>query len=109
MGTFKKSEKEKRKQLEKDWEKQQKRLRELKRSGQSKTKAADTIKKASSKKGNKKDVDVIATGQVSATNMELIKRPKDYVVHLHFPEVPALSRPVLEVNDVHFRYSRKHP
>merc|ERR1712232_1266201 len=41
--------------------------------------------------------------------MELIKRPKDYVVHLHFPEVPALSRPVLEVNDVHFRYSRKHP
>merc|ERR1712194_812350 len=42
-------------------------------------------------------------------NMELIKRPKDYVVKLFFPEVPVLGRPVLEVNDVHFRYSRKHP
>jgi len=28
---------------------------------------------------------------------------------LFFPEVPTLSRPVLEVHDVHFRYSRKHP
>lgn len=109
--TFKKSEKDKRKQLEKEWEKQQKRLRELKRSGSgmSKIKAADTIKKLSSKRGNKKNVDAIATGQVSATNMELIKRPKDYVVKLFFPEVPVLGRPVLEVNDVHFRYSSKHP
>merc|ERR1712232_1468715 len=41
--------------------------------------------------------------------MELIKRPKDYVVHLHFPEVPALSRPVMEVNNVHFRYGPKFP
>lgn len=107
--TFKRSEADKRKQLEKDWEKQQKRLRELKRGGQSKAKAAETIKKSSSKKGNKQNVDAIATGQMSATNMELIKRPKDYVVKLFFPEVPVLSRPVLEVHDVHFRYSRKHP
>eukprot|EP00567_Pseudictyota_dubia_P007696 CAMPEP_0197448912 /NCGR_PEP_ID=MMETSP1175-20131217/19509_1 /TAXON_ID=1003142 /ORGANISM="Triceratium dubium, Strain CCMP147" /LENGTH=632 /DNA_ID=CAMNT_0042980843 /DNA_START=36 /DNA_END=1934 /DNA_ORIENTATION=+ len=36
-------------------------------------------------------------------------RPRDYQVRLNFPIVPVLSRPVLEVNKVHFRYSPKHP
>merc|ERR1712232_1321840 len=42
-------------------------------------------------------------------NQELIKRPRGYSVKLEFSEVPELGRPVMEVNNVHFRYSPMHP
>jgi ATPase subunit of ABC transporter with duplicated ATPase domains len=41
--------------------------------------------------------------------VELIARPKDYTVQIEFSEVTELSRPVMEVNNVSFRYSPKHP
>ena len=111
--SFKKAEAEKVKQQIKAWEKQEKRLKELKRSGQSKAKAQETVKKntkrESGARSQKQKSDAIATGTQAAQNAELIKRPREYTVKLEFPNVPELSRPVMEVNQVHFRYSPKHP
>ena len=47
--------------------------------------------------------------QQAAEAVELIKRPRDYTVKIEFTEVAELSRPVMEVNNVHFRYSPKNP
>jgi ATP-binding cassette, subfamily F, member 1 len=111
--SFKKAEKAKMVQNLKAWEKQEKRLRELKRSGQSKAKAQETVKKSSSResgaRSQKKQNDAVAGGTATAQKAELIKRPKEYEVKLEFAHVTELSRPVMEVNNVHFRYSPKHP
>ena len=97
----------------KAWEKQEKRLRELKRSGQSKAKATETVKQNTKRepgaRSKKKQDDAIASGTVAAEQTELIKRPKEYQVNIEFVDVAELSRPVMEVNRVHFRYSPKHP
>ncbi len=110
---FKKAEKAKFVQQVKAWEKQEKRLRELKKSGQSKAKATETVKKALKRepgaRNQKAQNNAIASGSEAAENTELIKRPKEYAVRLEFAEVAELSRPVIEVNNVHFRYSPKHP
>ena len=110
--SFKKAERAKIKQQLKDYEKQEKRLRELKRQGQSKAKATETVKKNKREPGArtaKKHKEAVASGQETAKAQELIKRPKEYQVQIHFPEVAELSRPVMEVNRVFFRYSQKHP
>lgn len=110
---FKKMEQTKMKQQQKEWEKQEKRLRELKRQGQSRAKATETVKKASKRepgaRSQKKTQDAVATGQEAAEVKELIKRPKEYTVVLEFSEVSELSRPVIQVSNVHFAYSPKHP
>lgn len=112
--TFKKAEAERLKQQVKAWEKQEKRLRELKRSGQSKAKAQEEVKKTakqreSGARAQKKKNQAIAAGSETAEASELIKRPREYTVKLEFANVPELTRPVMEVNNVHFRYSPKHP
>lgn len=87
-------------------------MRELKRQGQSKSKATETVKKNKREPGArsaKKQKEAIASGQDTAKVAELIKRPKEYTVQISFPEVAELSRPVMEVNRVFFRYSEKHP
>jgi ATP-binding cassette, subfamily F, member 1 len=110
--SFKKMEKIKFEQHVKAWQKQEKRLRELKRSGQSKEKAQETVKKSAKQKdavNQKKKNQAIATGTEAAEASELIKRPREYQVKIEFSEVNELGRPVMEVGNVHFRYSPKHP
>ncbi|KAG7354993.1 ABC transporter ATP-binding protein [Nitzschia inconspicua] len=112
--SFKKAEKERLKAQIKAWEKQEKRLRELKKSGQSKAKAQEAVKKSNNQResgarSQKKKNQAIAAGTETAETVELIKRPREYTVKLEFSEVPELSRPVIEVSNVHFRYSPKHP
>jgi len=111
--SFKKMEHTKFLQQVKAWEKQQKRLAELKRGGQSKAKAQETVKQSAKQSGpkrqNKKNAQAVAAGTATAEVTELIQRPKEYHVKLNFVEVAELSRPVIEVNNVHFRYSPKHP
>lgn len=111
--SFKKMEKVKFEQHVKAWEKQEKRLRELKKQGQSKSKANETVKNDAKRetgaRNQKKKNAAIATGHESAETVELIVRPREYQVKLHFPEVAELSRPVMEVTNVYFRYSPKHP
>jgi len=111
--SFKKAERTRFEQQIKAYEKQEKRLRELKRGGQSKAKAQDEVKKNSKRevgaRSQKKKNQAIAAGTETAEMAELIKRPKEYEVKITFPEVNELSRPVIEVNRVHFRYSPKNP
>jgi len=111
--SFKKEQATRLKQQLKAWEKQEKKLKELKRSGQSRNKAAETVKKnkreAGARSEKKKKNAAIASGTVAAEKEELLKRPREYAVKLEFSEVPELSRPVMEVSNVKFRYSEKHP
>jgi ATP-binding cassette subfamily F protein 1 len=111
--SFKKAEKVKFQQHVKSWEKQEKRIKELKRQGQSRAKATETVKKSSKReagaRSQKKKNDAVAAGTEAAEAAQLIIRPKEYHVKLEFAEVAELSRPVMEVNNVHFRYSPKHP
>ena len=111
--SFKKAEKIKFEQTVKAWEKQEKRLRELKRSGQSKAKAQDSVMKNAKRepggRNSKKTNDAIASGSQTATQATLISRPKEYQVRFHFTDVADIGRPVMEINQVHFRYSPKYP
>ncbi|KAL7577242.1 hypothetical protein ACA910_003565 [Epithemia clementina (nom. ined.)] len=112
--SFKKAEKIKFEQQQKAWEKQEKRLRELKKSGQSKQKAQETLKKNTNKResgarNTKKKNQAVAAGTEAVESTELIKRPREYQVKFEFAQVNELTRPVMEVNRVHFRYSPKHP
>lgn len=111
--SFKKAEKTRFEQQVKAWEKQEKRLRELKKSGQSKAKATEAVKKNNNRevgaRSTKKKNQAIAAGTETAEIQELIKRPREYHVKLEFVDVAELSRPVIEVNNVHFRYSPKNP
>jgi len=101
------------KQHVKAYEKQEKRIKELKRSGQSRAKATENVKKSSKReagaRSQKKKNDAIASGTVAAEVTQLITRPREYSVQLEFTDVAELSRPVMEVNNVHFRYSEKTP
>lgn len=110
---FKSEEKNRYQQLVKAWEKQEKRLKELKRSGQTKAKATETVKNNKKRepgaRSKKQENDAIASGSATAENKELIARPKEYAVKLEFTDVPVLSRPVMEITNVHFRYSEKTP
>ena len=111
--TYKKMEQTRRKQLLKAWEKQERKLRQLKQSGSSRAKADEQVKKSKSRepgaRSKKKQNDAVASGQAAAESTELIKRPREYTVQLEFSEVPELSRPIIEVNRVQFQYSPKHP
>jgi ATP-binding cassette subfamily F protein 1 len=111
--SFKKLEKIRFQQHVKNYEKQEKRLRELKRGGQSKAKATETMKKKNTRepgaRSKKAQNDAIASGVEGATKAELITRPREYHVKFSFADVAEIGRPVMQVNQVHFRYSPKHP
>ena len=81
--SFKKTEKQKLKTQQKNREKQHKRLWELKRSGNSKAKATEQVKKSRKRepgaRAAKKKNDAIAPCAATAETTELIKRPKEYV------------------------------
>jgi ATP-binding cassette subfamily F protein 1 len=79
----------------------------------SREKAIETVKKSlqhnTSNRSKKKKDQAIAAGTETAETVELLTRPREYTVKFEFTEVQELSRPVIEVNNVHFRYSPKHP
>ncbi|XP_003380959.1 putative ABC transporter, ATP-binding protein [Trichinella spiralis] len=93
---------QKRKELEKEYEKQQKQLRDLKISGKSNKQALEKVakgKQAKQKKDNKID-----DFYNEENKMNLIQRPKDYVVKFRFPDPPALNPPILGAHDVSFGF-----
>merc|ERR1719183_1981900 len=96
--SFKNAEAIKVKQQQKAWEKQEKKLRQLKKSGQTKAKATEKVKKINKREPGarslKKQNDIISSGAETAQVQELIRRPKEYTVKLQFPEVSVLPRPV---------------
>ena len=115
--TFKELEAQKRKAQQKAWEKQEKRLRELKAKGVTKQNAEKQTKEEKAKKrepgarSKKQEAAAVSSGGIESaeSQIELIKRPRDYEVAFEFPEVVHLSPPSLEVRDVNFRYGPKLP
>ncbi|XP_050730192.1 ATP-binding cassette sub-family F member 1-like [Eriocheir sinensis] len=105
---FKKMLVQKRKEQVKAYEKQEKRIKEMKASGASKkqaekkTKEVLTRKQEKNRAKNKKDED-------ESGPAELLERPQDYVVKFTFPEPPPLQPPILGLYTVSFNYSGHKP
>uniref|UniRef100_A0AAR2M4I3 ATP-binding cassette sub-family F member 1 n=1 Tax=Pygocentrus nattereri TaxID=42514 RepID=A0AAR2M4I3_PYGNA len=104
---FKKMYVQKQKELLKQYEKQEKKLKDLKAGGKSTKQAEKQTKEALTRKqqkGKKKgqDEDVHEAP-------ELLKRPKEYTVKFTFPDPPPLSPPILGLHSVDFGYEGQKP
>merc|ERR1711936_835452 len=101
---FKKMEQQKRKERIKDYEKQEKRLKELKASGQSKKKAESKQKEALTRKQEKNKTKLTKNNDEDTGPQELLERPKEYQVHFRFPETSSLTPPILGLYNIDFHY-----
>ena len=106
---FKKMHLQKRKEQIKDYEKQEKRLKELKASGQSKKAAEKKQKEALTKKQEKNRAKLQKNETEENGPTELMMRPKEYIVKFRFPEPPPLQPPVLGLHNVDFGYDPRRP
>lgn len=135
---FKEQEATRRKQQVKEWEKQEKKLREMKAKGVTKKNAEKAQLVAKSRepgqclclqvchatfvtvclfvcftgaRSKKAEAAAAVTGgmESSESQVQLVKRPRDYTVVFNFPEVVHLSPPILEVRDVDFQYGPNLP
>ncbi|CAJ1083624.1 ATP-binding cassette sub-family F member 1 [Xyrichtys novacula] len=101
--TFKKMYVQKQKELQKQYDKQEKKLKELKAGGKSTKQAEKQTKEALTRKqqkGRKKG----GQEEESQEAPELLKRPKEYTVKFTFPNPPPLSPPILGLHSVDFGY-----
>jgi ATP-binding cassette, subfamily F, member 1 len=113
---FKEQEVIKRAQQQKAWEKQEKKLRELKAKGVTKANAEkEQLKQKGREPGarsqRKAEAAAAASGgaESAESQVELIKRPREYLVKFHFPEVNIINPPILQIRDVSFRYGPHLP
>merc|ERR1719414_1016405 len=107
-STFKKMEEQKRRERIKDYEKQEKRIRDLKAAGQSKKKAEAKSKEALTRK-QMKNRTKLEKNDDEAGPTELLERPKEYIVKFRFPETSALQPPILGLHDASFNYPGQPP
>jgi ATP-binding cassette subfamily F protein 1 len=96
---------------EKEWAKQEKRMKEMK-GKMSKKQAEEKLKLAAkhdsnAKAAKKKQKKTGGAIDDEAGVGELIERPREYAVELAFKNVTDLSPPIIEVLDVHWRYKMK--
>ncbi|XP_041973878.1 ATP-binding cassette sub-family F member 1 isoform X2 [Aricia agestis] len=106
---FKKMYAQKRKEMIKEYEKQEKRLKELKAHGQSKKQAEKKQKEALTRKQEKnrsKNREEEAEGAAPVT---LLQRPKEYIVKFSFPDPPPLQPPILGLHNVDFNFPGHKP
>lgn len=82
----------KRKEQQKDYEKQQKQIQQLKQSGKS------------GKQAEKKVKDENTRRQGEVQQVELLQRPKEYIVKFKFKQPSELQPPILGLYDVDFGY-----
>uniref|UniRef100_K7FRV4 ATP binding cassette subfamily F member 1 n=1 Tax=Pelodiscus sinensis TaxID=13735 RepID=K7FRV4_PELSI len=97
---------QKQKELLKQYEKQEKKLKDLKAGGKSTKQAEKQTKEALTRKQQKcrkKNLDEEANEAP-----ELLKRPREYTVKFTFPNPPLLSPPILGLHGVVFGYEG-HP
>ncbi|KAG8191664.1 hypothetical protein JTE90_016454 [Oedothorax gibbosus] len=104
---FKKMYVQKKKELLKEYEKQEKRLKDMKASGKS-TKVAEKVTKEALTRKQQKNQKKPANDDESGPT-ELIKRPRDYLVKFHFPNPPPLNPPVLGLHNVDFAFPGQPP
>uniref|UniRef100_A0A8P4GBP3 ATP-binding cassette sub-family F member 1 n=1 Tax=Dicentrarchus labrax TaxID=13489 RepID=A0A8P4GBP3_DICLA len=106
--TFKKMYVQKQKELQKQYDKQEKKLKDLKAGGKSTKQAEKQTKDALTRKqqkGKKKG----GQEEESQDATELLKRPKEYTVKFTFPNPPPLSPPILGLHSVDFGYEKQKP
>ncbi|CAL8297155.1 unnamed protein product [Lota lota] len=106
--TFKKMYVQKQKELQKQYDKQEKKLKDLKAGGKSTKQAEKQTKEALTRKqqkGKKKG----GVEEESKESTELLKRPKEYTVKFTFPNPPPLSPPILGLHSVDFGYDGQKP
>lgn len=106
--TFKKMYVQKQKELQKQYDKQEKKLKDLKAGGKSTKQAEKQTKEALTRKqqkGKKKG----GLEEESQESQELLKRPKEYTVKFTFPNPPPLSPPILGLHSVDFGYEGQKP
>ncbi|CAH1271350.1 ABCF1 [Branchiostoma lanceolatum] len=104
---FKKMYKQKARELMKEYEKQEKKIRELKASGRSKVQAEKKQKEILTRKQakGKRRTDELEDSASSQT--ELLRRPKEYKVKFTFPSPPELNPPILGLHSVTFGYDNQ--
>lgn len=111
--SYKELQEVRKKQLLKDYEKQEKRIRELKSKGITQTNAEKLQLKSKSRepgaRSAKKAAQASGSSESSAdSQVKLIERPRDYTVKFHFPSVQyKMAPPILEVKDVSFSYASR--
>lgn len=91
---FKKMLVQKRREQLKEYDKQEKRIRELKAHGQSK-KAAEKKQKETLTRKQEKNKTKQQKNEEDDQPMELLARPKEYLVKFRFPDPPPLQPPIL--------------
>lgn len=109
-SSFKKMQKQKRREYEKKYKKQQDDLKRLKSKGQSKKSAEAKVKKdpnsrmaKGKKKGAQKGQQDDAVEE--DTSSDLLQRYREYVVNFDFVDPPKLSPPILGISEVSFKYT----
>ncbi len=100
---FKKMVVQKRRELMKEYEKQEKRIRELKQSGQSKKKAEAKTKEVLTRKQMKNQSKLQKQDDESGPT-ELLEKPREYIVKFRFPETSTLQPPILGLYNASFNY-----
>nr|XP_014089714.2 ATP-binding cassette sub-family F member 1 [Bactrocera oleae] len=105
---FKKMYVQKRREMIKEYEKQEKRLRELKAHGQSK-KAAEKKQKEVLTRKQEKNKSKQQKQDDDDGPQELLARPKEYIVKFRFPEPSQLQPPILGIHNVTFAYEGQKP
>ncbi|PAA84255.1 hypothetical protein BOX15_Mlig023169g3 [Macrostomum lignano] len=112
-ATFKKMSVQKRREQIKEYEKQEKKLKELKAAGrsnkQAEKKQKELLTRKQAKSANKQQkAGSSAAGEATGVQ-QLLERPKEYVVKFTFPQPPELSPPILGLHDVFFSYPNQTP
>jgi len=103
---FKKMEQQKRRERMKDYEKQEKKLKELKSAGygMSKKKAENKQKESLTRKQEKGKTKLTKNNDEDNGPQELLERPKEYQVHFRFPETSHIAPPILGLYNIDFAY-----
>ncbi|KAL1465255.1 hypothetical protein WDU94_004839 [Cyamophila willieti] len=105
---FKKMYAQKSKERLKEFEKQEKRIKELKSHGQSKKQAEKKTKEALTRKQEKNKTKLQKQDEDQGPT-ELIQKPREYVVKFSFPDPPPLQPPILGLHNTTFAYEGMKP
>ncbi|XP_075154779.1 ATP-binding cassette sub-family F member 1 [Haematobia irritans] len=106
---FKKMYVQKRREMIKEYEKQEKRIKELKAHGQSKKAAEKKQKEALTRKQEKNKSKQQRQQDDEDGPTELLEKPKEYIVKFRFPEPSQLQPPILGLHNVTFAFEGQKP
>ena len=106
---FKDMEMQKRRERIKEYEKQERTIKGLKSSGQSKKKAESKQKEFLTRKQLKGQSKLSKNDDEDTGPTELLERPKEYLVKFRFPETSNLQPPILGLFDASFNYEGQPP